>query len=127
MFEGSSSKRLSCEYLKQISMKLSSAVIDTKCYAILPYSGVTKCRTERSYSQITRRTFASRSSDFVNDSYNYRPINMHAKCSICSLAENASIGFSEFSRFSDLAPKLRRESKAKCKVAFLGIKNKKPW
>lgn len=48
MFEGSSSKRLSYNYLKQISMKLSSAVIDTKCYAILPYSGVTKCRTERS-------------------------------------------------------------------------------
>ena len=34
---------------------------------------------------------------------------------------------SEFSRFSDLAPKLRRESKANCKVAFLGIKNKEPW
>ena len=48
MFVGSSSKRLSCKYLEQISMKLSSAVIDTKCYAVLPYSGVTKCRTERS-------------------------------------------------------------------------------
>ena len=34
---------------------------------------------------------------------------------------------SEFSRFSDLVPKLRRVDEAKCEVVLFGMKSKVPW